>query len=82
MDKHLPKCEVNPFIFFALISGRNGWISCHERKAFTFYVSVGKFKEIKQKREVDMQTVIGNAGGYVGLFLGNIMIVQFSFGAN
>ena len=31
-----------------------------------------KFKEIKQKREVDMQTVIGNAGGYVGLFLGNV----------
>ena len=29
------------------------------------------FKEIIQKREVDIQTVIGNAGGYVGLFVGN-----------
>ena len=34
-----------------------------------------KFKEIKQQRAVDMQTVIGNAGGYVGLFLGNQIIV-------
>ena len=33
-----------------------------------------KFKEIKQQRAVDIQTVIGNAGGYVGLFLGNQII--------
>ena len=29
-----------------------------------------KFKDINQVRAVDIQTVIGNAGGYVGLFLG------------
>ena len=29
------------------------------------------FMEIVQVRAVDIQTVIGNAGGYVGLFLGN-----------
>ena len=29
------------------------------------------FMEIVQVRAVDVQTVIGNAGGYVGLFLGN-----------
>ena len=28
------------------------------------------FKEIKMVKAVDIQTVIGNAGGYVGLFLG------------
>ena len=39
-----------------------------------FWVSItfpNEFKEIYQQREVDIQTVIGNAGGYVGLFLGN-----------
>ena len=41
------------------------------------YLQIGlglpiEFKEIIQKREVDIQTVIGNAGGYVGLFLGNL----------
>ena len=29
------------------------------------------FMEIVQVRAVDVQTVIGNAGGYVGLFIGN-----------
>ena len=29
------------------------------------------FKEILMVKAVDIQTVIGNAGGYVGLFLGN-----------
>ena len=32
-----------------------------------------KFKEIKMVRAVNIQTVIGNAGGYVGLFLGKII---------
>ena len=38
-----------------------------------FWISLtfpNEFKEISQERAVDMQTVIGNAGGYVGLFLG------------
>ena len=34
-----------------------------------------RFKEISQVKAVDIQTVIGNAGGYVGLFLGN----QFNY---
>ena len=33
-----------------------------------------EFKEIIQERAVDIQTVIGNAGGYVGLFLGKLRI--------
>ena len=32
-----------------------------------------KFKEIKMVKAVNIQTVIGNSGGYVGLFLGNIV---------
>ena len=32
-----------------------------------------KFKEIKMVKAVNFQTVIGNAGGYVGLFLGTII---------
>ena len=28
------------------------------------------FKEIKQVRAYNIQTLIGNAGGYIGLFLG------------
>ena len=30
-----------------------------------------QFKEIVMVKAVDLQTAIGNAGGYVGLFLGN-----------
>ena len=30
----------------------------------------GEFKEIKQTRAYNLQTLIGNAGGYVGLFVG------------
>lgn len=36
-----------------------------------------KFKDINQVRAVDIQTVIGNAGGYVGLFLG-MLVVKYS----
>ena len=40
------------------------------------------FKEILQVQAVDIQTVIGNAGGYVGLFCGNdlnsITLISFS----
>ena len=32
-----------------------------------------KFKEIKMVKAVNFQTVIGNSGGYVGLFLGKII---------
>ena len=32
------------------------------------------FKEILQVKAVDIQTVIGNAGGYVGLFCGMYFI--------
>ena len=35
-----------------------------------------KFKDINQVRAVDIQTVIGNAGGYVGLFLGILIKAQ------
>ena len=31
---------------------------------------IDKFKEIFQVKAVDIQTVIGNAGGYIGLFCG------------
>ena len=30
-----------------------------------------QYKEIKMIQAIDIQTVIGNAGGYIGLFLGN-----------
>ena len=30
----------------------------------------GHFKEIKQVRAYNVQSLIGNAGGYIGLFLG------------
>ena len=30
----------------------------------------GHFKEIKQIRAYNVQSLIGNAGGYIGLFLG------------
>ena len=34
------------------------------------YTFLNTFMEIVQVRAVDVQTVIGNAGGYVGLFIG------------
>jgi hypothetical protein len=48
-----------------------------------FWISITlpkSFKEISQVRAVDIQTVIGNAGGYVGLFLGRkILVVNHLF---
>ena len=41
-----------------------------------FWISLtfpNEFKDIYQERAVDIQTVIGNAGGYVGLFLGKFI---------
>ena len=32
-----------------------------------------EYKEIVMVKKIDMQTVIGNSGGYIGLFLGNII---------
>ena len=44
----------------------------------SFYVVVkypNQYKEIVMIRAVDLQTVIGNAGGYIGLFLGKIILM-------
>ena len=38
-----------------------------------------RYKIIKMIKAVDLQTAIGNAGGYVGLFLGNISFLIFVF---
>ena len=38
-----------------------------------------RFKIIKMIKAVDLQTAIGNAGGYVGLFLGNLIFLHFIF---
>ena len=40
-----------------------------------FWVGIdypNQFREIKMIQAIDLQTVIGNAGGYIGLFLGKI----------
>ena len=47
-----------------------------------FYIEIvfpDSFKEIVQVKAVDIQTVIGNAGGYVGLFCGNIILFYSIF---
>ena len=31
-----------------------------------------QYREIKMIQSIDLQTVIGNAGGYIGLFIGKI----------
>ena len=36
-----------------------------------------RFKEIKQVKSYDSQRLIGNAGGYIGLFLGGLYIAPF-----
>ena len=41
-------------------------------KELTFYISYPEeFKVITQSKEVDIHGLIGNVGGYIGLFLGN-----------
>jgi hypothetical protein len=48
----------------------------------TFWVQVyapDRFKEINQVRAVDIQTVFGNAGGYVGLFIGKCGLEDLNF---
>ena len=37
-----------------------------------------QYKETKMVQAIDLQTVIGNAGGYIGLFLGRINSVLFN----
>ena len=42
-----------------------------------FYISFiypKLYKEIKMVQAIDLQTVVGNAGGYIGLFLGEIKL--------
>ena len=39
----------------------------------------GHFKEIKQVRAYNVQSLIGNAGGYIGLFLGYTLKEMPSF---
>ena len=34
-----------------------------------------QYREIKMIQAIDFQTVIGNAGGYIGLFLGKIILI-------
>ena len=48
---------------FPGIPGNNSWIL---RVKFRSQ----EYKEIKQVRAYDAQSLIGNAGGYIGLFLG------------
>ena len=39
----------------------------------SFYVSIiypNQYKEVELVRAVDLQIVVGNAGGYIGLFCG------------
>ena len=38
-----------------------------------------QYRETKMVQAIDLQTVIGNAGGYIGLFLGRIISVLFNF---
>ena len=38
-----------------------------------------QYKEIIQVKAVDIQTAIGNAGGYIGLFLGKVAIKSEKF---
>ena len=49
-------------------NGHNHWIGPNV-SWFTF-TPPNEIKYINQVKDVDIQTVIGNAGGYVGLFLG------------
>ena len=39
-----------------------------------FVVLTNKFKEIKQVRKYSVQSLVGNLGGYIGLFLGYALI--------
>ena len=38
------------------------------------YMQVSSVKVIEQKRAYELQTLIGNSGGYIGLLLGTIYI--------
>ena len=42
----------------------------------SFYVSFiypNQYKEVVMVRAVDLQILVGNAGGYIGLFCGNVI---------
>ena len=42
-----------------------------------FLLYPSEYREIRMVQAIDLQTVIGNAGGYIGLFLGNPISVFF-----
>ena len=49
----------------------------HKPKKFTIYVFFPlKGKTITQSQEVDVHTLIGNIGGYIGLFLGRLLFTD------
>ena len=52
-------------------------ISSMEKENYTLYIILEypeQMKIITQLKEIDFQTLIGNIGGYIGLFLGNILL--------
>ena len=47
---------------------REGWF------VLDYVVPIQKFKEIKQVRKYSVQSLVGNLGGYIGLFLGYAIV--------
>ena len=48
--------------------GEEGWFE------LDYVIPIQKFKEIKQARKYSVQSLVGNLGGYIGLFLGYAIV--------
>ena len=70
-DESTPPClSVGHFGFITSGAYRPDMVSKGPNYSWLNLTPPKKIKVINQVKAVDIQTVIGNAGGYVGLFLG------------
>ena len=74
--KYDPPCQEMPNVVY------NYGIDKHEKhfeETIVLYVSFPEiWKIITQNQGVDVHALIGNIGGYIGLFLGKIFELEFS----
>ena len=74
----MKSCTSASFTFTSKEGELDGWMKSNIKGVDydVFWIRVKyphEFKEIVMVKKIDMQTVIGNSGGYIGLFLGNII---------
>jgi len=72
----MKSCTSASFTFTSKEEELDGWMKSNIKGLDVFWIRVkypDEYKEIVMVKKIDRQTVIENSGGYIGLFLGNII---------